>query len=116
MSSSNMRSCGNSRRSERRRKMAPDEKAFRGKKVLVTGGLGFIGANLTARLVQGGAQVTVVDNMMPRLGGNLFNVKEIADRIHINFSDVRDAHSMDYLVKGQETIFPLAGAVDHVCR
>ena len=94
--------------------MAPDEKAFKGKKVLVTGGLGFIGANLTARLVQEGAQVTVVDNMMPRLGGNLFNVKEIADRIHINFSDVRDEHSTDYLVKGQEVIFHLAGQVNHV--
>lgn len=81
---------------------------------MVTGGLGFIGSNLTARLVRLGAAVTVVDNMMPRLGGNLSNVKEIADRIHINFSDVRDEHSMDYLVKGQDYIFHLAGQVNHV--
>ena len=94
--------------------MAPDEKAFEGKRVLVTGGLGFIGSNLTARLVGLGAKVTVMDNMMPRLGGNLFNVKEIADRIHINFSDVRDAHSMDYLVKDQSYVFHLAGQVNHV--
>ena len=90
------------------------EGAFKGKKVLVTGGLGFIGSNLSARLVALGAKVTIVDNMMPRLGGNLFNVKEISDHIHINFSDVRDEHSMDYLVKGQETIFHLAGQVNHV--
>jgi len=87
---------------------------FKGEKVLVTGGLGFIGSNLSVRLVDLGARVTIVDNMMPRLGGNLFNVREIADQVHINFSDVRDEHSMDYLVKGQETIFHLAGQVNHV--
>ena len=94
--------------------MRRDLNAWRGKKVLVTGGLGFIGSNLSIRLVQLGAKVTIIDNMMPRLGGNLFNVKEIVDQIHINFSDVRDSHSMDYLVKGQEYIFHLAGQVNHV--
>jgi UDP-glucose 4-epimerase len=94
--------------------MTPYEEAFKGKKALVTGGLGFIGSNLTARLVDLGASVTVVDNMLPRLGGNLFNVEPVADRIHINFSDVRDEHSMDYLVKGQDYIFHLAGQVNHV--
>ncbi len=81
---------------------------------MVTGGLGFIGSNLSSRLVELGASVTIVDNMMPRLGGNLFNVSEIAGRVHINFSDIRDSHSMDYLVKGQEIIFHLAGQVNHV--
>jgi UDP-glucose 4-epimerase len=76
--------------------------------------LGFIGSNLAARLVELGASVTIVDNMMPRLGGNLFNVQPVTDRIHINFSDVRDEHSMDYLVKGQDYIFHLAGQVNHV--
>jgi len=94
--------------------MAPYEEAFKDKRVLVTGGLGFIGSNLTAKLAGLGARVTVVDNMIPRLGGNLFNVKEIAEAIHINFSDVRDAHSMDYLVKKQQYIFHLAGQVNHV--
>jgi len=90
------------------------KEGFEGRKVMVTGGLGFIGSNLSARLVERGAKVTVVDNMIPRLGGNLFNVKEIADRIHLNFSDVRDGHSMDYLVKDHEYIFHLAGQVNHV--
>src|SRR3990172_189039 len=94
--------------------MAPHERVFKEKKVLVTGGLGFIGSNLSSQLVKLGAKVTIVDNMMPRLGGNLFNVKEISGQIHINFSDVRDAHSMDYLVKEQEYIFHLAGQVNHV--
>lgn len=90
------------------------KEGFQGRKVMVTGGLGFIGSNLSARLVERGAKVTVVDNMIPRLGGNLFNVKEIADRIHLNFSDVRDGHSMDFLVKDHEYIFHLAGQVNHV--
>lgn len=94
--------------------MTKDLSALRGKNVLVTGGLGFIGSNLSIRLVQLGARVTIVDNMMPRLGGNLYNIREVADRVHINFSDVRDSHSMDYLVKGQEYIFHLAGQVNHV--
>jgi len=94
--------------------MTPHEEAFQGKRVLVTGGLGFIGSNLSVRLVELGAKVTIVDNMMPRLGGNLFNVKEIMDHIQINFSDVRDEHSMDYLVKDQDFIFHLAGQVNHV--
>ncbi len=94
--------------------MTPAKEDFREKRVLVTGGLGFIGSNLSIRLIELGAEVTIVDNMIPRLGGNLFNVKEIIDRVHINFSDVRDDHSMDYLVKGQEIIFHLAGQVNHV--
>jgi len=94
--------------------MASYREAFKGKEILITGGLGFIGSSLTARLVGLGARVTAVDNMMPRLGGNLFNVRDITDSIHINFSDVRDPHSMDYLVKGKEHIFHLAGQVNHV--
>jgi UDP-glucose 4-epimerase len=109
-----MPNSGNWKGPARRSGMAPYEEAFQETKVLVTGGLGFIGSNLVERLVSLGAEVTIVDNMMPRLGGNLFNVKAIADRIHINFSDVRDAHSMDYLVKGQKFIFHLAGQVNHV--
>jgi len=94
--------------------MENDERIFSGKKVLITGGLGFIGSNLSIRLVNLGADVTLVDNMMPRQGGNLFNVSEIAGRLHINFSDVRNGLSMDYLVKEQDYIFHLAGQVNHV--
>ena len=72
---------------------------FSGKRVLITGGLGFIGSNLAIRLVNSGADVTLVDNMMPRQGGNVFNVSEIAGRVHINFSDVRNELSTNYLVK-----------------
>ena len=94
--------------------MEGNEHTFSGKRVLITGGLGFIGSNLAIRLVNLGADVTLVDNMMPRQGGNLFNVSEIAHRVHINFSDVRNELSMNYLVKDQDYIFHLAGQVNHV--
>jgi len=90
------------------------EQIFSDKRVLVTGGLGFIGSNLAIRLVGLGAELTLVDNMMPRQGGDVFNVSEIADRVHINFSDVRNELSMNHLVKDKDYIFHLAGQVNHV--
>jgi len=60
--------------------------AFQGKKVLITGGVGFIGSNLAIALVEAGAEVTLTDAMIPEYGGNLFNVEPIRDRVTINFS------------------------------
>ncbi|MFM8884804.1 MAG: NAD-dependent epimerase/dehydratase family protein, partial [Chthoniobacterales bacterium] len=87
---------------------------YAGKKVLITGGLGFIGSNLAARLVNDGAQVSVVDSLIPEYGGNRHNVAEIADRIDINISDVRDPHSMEYLIQGKDVMFNLAGQTSHM--
>jgi UDP-glucose 4-epimerase len=87
---------------------------FRNKEVLITGGLGFIGSNLAMELVRLGSHVTIVDNMLPRQGGNLSNIREIEDRVKVNFSDVRNELSMNHLVKGKEYIFHLAGQVNHV--
>jgi len=89
-------------------------KFFEGKKALITGGLGFIGSNLAMRLVELGANVTIVDAMLPGYGGNLFNIRDIEDKIRINFSDIRDSHSMNYLVRNQNYIYHLAGQVDHI--
>lgn len=87
---------------------------YRGKKVLITGGLGFIGSNLTRQLVSLGADVTLVDSMLPDYGGNLFNIHGITSKIHINYSDVRDRYSMNYLVQGKDILFNLAGTLSHV--
>ena len=87
---------------------------FKGKRVLITGGLGFIGSNLARRLVELGAEVLIVDSLIPDYGGNLFNVADIEDRVRINIADVRDRSSMDYLVQGQDYLFNLAGQVSHL--
>jgi len=87
---------------------------FADRKVLITGGLGFIGSNLARRLVELGADITLVDSLVPEYGGNLFNIAEIEDRVRINIADVRDAHSMDYLVQGQDYLFNLAGQTSHM--
>jgi UDP-glucose 4-epimerase len=87
---------------------------FRDKDVLITGGLGFIGSNLAIELVRLGAKVTIVDNMLPRQGGNLFNINDIVDKVTVNISDVRNELSMNHLVKGKDYIFHLAGQVNHV--
>ncbi len=87
---------------------------FREKKVLITGGLGFIGSNLAHRLVEMGAEVLLVDSLIPDYGGNLFNVEDIKDKVRINIADVRDESSMKYLVRGQDYIFNLAGQVSHI--
>jgi UDP-glucose 4-epimerase len=88
--------------------------AFKGKKVLVTGGLGFIGSNLSIQLVELGADVLLVDSLIPEYGGNLFNIASIEDKVRINISDVRDEHSMRYLVQGQDYLFNLAGQTSHM--
>src|SRR5688572_29307794 len=88
--------------------------AYAGKRVLITGGLGFIGSNLAHRLVACGANVTIVDSMIPDYGGNLYNLHGIADKAHLNIADVRDIYSMRYLVQGHDYLFNLAGQVSHI--
>ena len=88
--------------------------AFRGKRALVTGGMGFTGSNLAIALVDTGADVTIVDAMIPGYAGNLFNIEAISQRVTVNFSDVRDVNAMNHLVRDQDYVFHLAGQVDHV--
>ena len=90
------------------------ETAFANRKVLITGGAGFIGSNLAARLVGLGARVTVLDNLLPGCGGNLFNLEPIQDRIHIKIMDLRDDRGLLPLVEGQDYLFNLAGRSSHM--
>ena len=92
----------------------PDHSAYAGSRALVTGGLGFLGSHLAGRLVDLGAEVTIIDSLIPEYGGNLYNIREIEDRVRISFTDIRDPWSMRYLVSGQDFIFNLAGQVSHI--
>lgn len=83
-------------------------------RILITGGLGFIGSTLAMKLVDLGADVTIVDSLIPEYGGNLSNTTGYESRLHINISDVRDEHSMRYLVQGKDYLFNLAGQTSHM--
>ena len=87
--------------------------SYEGKRVLVTGGAGFVGSNMAHRLCGLGAKVTVVDAMIPDTGANLFNLEGIRDRLDFHSIDLRDRGALRPLVKGQDVVFHLAGQVSH---
>jgi UDP-glucose 4-epimerase len=83
-------------------------------KVLITGGLGFIGSNLARALAEQGADVTLVDSLIPQYGGNPFNIEDIRDKVTVNVCDVRDPFAMAYLLKDKDCLFNLAGQTSHM--
>jgi len=86
---------------------------YKGKRVLITGGLGFIGSNLAIRLLEYGAIITVLDSMIPEHGGNYFNIEPVESEINVNIADMRDPNSLRILIKDKDFIFHLAGQVSH---
>jgi len=94
--------------------VAPNHNGFAGADVLITGGLGFIGSHLARRLVGLGANVTLVDSLIPEYGGNLFNIHDIRDRVQVDLTDVRDAKAMSALIKRRQFLFNLAGQTSHL--
>lgn len=87
---------------------------YKWKKVLITGGLGFIGSNLARALVAQGAKVTLVDSLIPQYGGNPFNIDDIRDKVTVNVCDIRDPFAMAYLLRDKDYLFNLAGQTSHV--
>ena len=87
---------------------------FEGRRALVTGGLGFIGSRVARRLLELGAEVTVLDALVPGCGGNPFNLEGVRERIHVRVADLCDAAAAEEAVAGQELVFNLAGQVSHV--
>jgi UDP-glucose 4-epimerase len=87
---------------------------FDGARVLITGGLGFLGSTLAHRLTTLGAEITLVDSLVPEYGGNTRNIIDIQDKVRVNIADVRDEYSMNYLVQGQDYLFNLAGQTSHL--
>ena len=75
---------------------------YRDRRVMITGGLGFIGSTLAHQLVELGARVLIVDSLIPDYGGNLFNIAGIEDRVRVNIADVRQSSTMNHLVRDQD--------------
>ena len=87
---------------------------FNGKNILITGGAGFIGSNVAIKLIELNANVTIVDSLIPEYGGNLFNLEPIKNKAKLNISDVRDEHSMKYLIRDHDYLLNLAGQTSHI--
>src|SRR5262249_24079400 len=87
---------------------------FRDARVLITGGLGLIGSALARRLVGLGADVLLVDTMVPEAGGNTANIADIRDRARVNIADIRDREAMRHLLGGQQFLFDLAAQTSHL--
>jgi UDP-glucose 4-epimerase len=87
---------------------------YRGRRVMITGGLGFIGSNIARRLVELGADVLLMDSLIPDAGANFFNIDGIADKLRVNIADVRQESTMNHLVRDRQVIFNLAGQVSHI--
>ncbi len=88
--------------------------AFRDAAVVVTGGVGLIGSALARRLVELGANVLLVDSMLPEGGANVANIAAIRDRVRVNIADIRDAYAMRHLLAGQDFLFDLAAQTSHL--
>lgn len=89
-------------------------KYFKNKKILITGGMGFIGSTLAAKLVELGSCVTIADAMIKGYGGNYFNIKGIEKDVEVKITDIRDERAANNLVKGKDLIFNLAGTLSHI--
>ncbi len=89
-------------------------KAFRGKRVLITGGLGFIGSNLARTLVALGAKVTLVDSLIPEYGGNRRNIRGLESKLRVDLTDVRNRFILPVLVEQEDFLFNLAGQTSHM--
>jgi nucleoside-diphosphate-sugar epimerase len=86
---------------------------FKDKRILITGGLGFIGSAIARRLSEI-SDITLVDSLIPQYGGNMVNIKGLENKVRVNISDVRDPHSMRYLVQGMDVVFNMAGQTSHM--
>ena len=81
---------------------------YTNKRVLVTGGAGFIGSHLVEKLVSLGARVTVLDNFS---SGNINNLKSVLSSVSLFYADVRTEYSCSKATVGQDVVFHTAGFI-----
>lgn len=78
---------------------------WKGKSVLVAGGAGMIGSHMARALLARGAEVCIVDNL---LAGNLRNIEDVRDEVHVEVADLRDAATCQDFTKGRDYVFQFA--------
>lgn len=87
---------------------------YAGKRVLVTGGLGFIGSNLAVRLARDGARVTVIDSAVPGCGANWQNIEPFSSQICVIQDDIGALAAHHAAIQGTEIVFNMAGEISHI--
>jgi UDP-glucose 4-epimerase len=90
------------------------QRSWAEKRVLIAGGLGFIGSNLAHQLVEAGAVVSLIDCLRPEYGGNEFNIEGIRDGVMVKVADLREFGTVAELVRAQDFLFNLAGQTSHL--
>ena len=90
------------------------ENYYKNKNVLITGGLGFIGSNLAHQLIDLGANITIIDNLNPLYGGNLFNVEDVKEKLNVVVDDIRNTEAITPLIEKADLIFHLAAQVSYI--
>lgn len=88
--------------------------AFAGARVVITGGMGFIGSSLARRLVALGAKVLLIDSVIPEYGGNPTSISDIRDQVVVDNSDIRGGYALPRLLDGQDFLFNLAAQTGHL--
>ena len=86
---------------------------MRGQKVLITGGLGFIGSNLAHKCLELGAKVTIFDYLDPRAGGNMENIQGIHDSVELSFHDILNFDQVSQYIAGKDILFNCASSTSH---
>lgn len=92
------------------RSAVPD---LKGLKILITGGLGFIGSNLAHKCLELGAHVIIYDNLDPRSGGNLYNIKDIQKDVQLCFNDILGFDQISRHIVDKDIIFNCAASTSH---
>jgi len=84
-----------------------------GQRVLITGGLGFVGSNIAHRCLGLGGEVTIYDCLDPRSGGNLYNIHDIQDSVKLRYHDILNFEELSQEVANNDIVFNCAASTSH---
>jgi UDP-glucose 4-epimerase len=87
--------------------------SLQGQRILITGGLGFIGSSLAHQCLELGAKVTIYDSLDPKSGGNLFNISKIENAVEIILNDIRNFEGISACIRNQDILFNCAAYTSH---
>ncbi|TAN42035.1 MAG: NAD-dependent epimerase/dehydratase family protein [Nitrospirae bacterium] len=93
--------------------MRDKKMGLKGKKILITGGLGFIGSNLAHRCLKLGAKVTIYDNLDPNSGGNLYNIIDVKNDVEIRYHDILNFDRLTECIIDKDIVFNCAASTSH---